>query len=346
MLRKTLFSAVMLGAALCVPLASVATGKLASAVVQTSSNSGMAGYDGVVEAVRQTVLASQVSGAIVAIDVEVGDRVRAGQVLLRIDARVADQNALASTAQVQAARSSLALARSELERQRQLHQKKYISQAALERAEAQFHATSAEVTAQLAQADAAHTQSGFFVLKAPYAGVIAEIPVVQGDMALPGRPLLTLYDPRTLRVTATLPQTAATLLSSTPTVKLELPGLPVQRRWPQSGKFQLLPTLDAATHTAQVRVELPAGLTNVTPGMFARVWLPQSAETGQRLFVPASAIVRHAELTAIYVIDRDGQPLLRQVRLGAAHDDVVEILAGVAAGERVALDPQAAARQR
>ena len=345
MRRKYLVGAAMLGAVLCAPLLAAAPAELASVVVQVSGDAEHAGYDGVVEALRQTAMAAQVAGAVVAVDVKAGDRVAANQVLLRIDARAANQSAAASQAQVQAARSSLALASSELERQRRLYQKQYISQAALERAEAQFRATSAEVAAQLAQANAAHTQSGFFVLKAPYAGVIADVPVVLGEMAMPGRPLLTMYDPAALRVTAAVPQTVVARLAPAPAVRLELPGLPEQRRWPLPGKVQLLPTVDAATHTAQIRVDLPPA-TDLAPGMFARVWLPLPANGAQRLFVPASAVVRRAELTGVYVIGQGGRPLLRQVRLGAARGDTVEILAGVAAGERVALDPQAAARSR
>jgi multidrug efflux pump subunit AcrA (membrane-fusion protein) len=112
-------------------------------------------------------------------------------------------------------------------------------------------------------------------------------------------------------------------------------------------QLQVLPTIDAATHSAEVRVDLPAGLKDVTPGMFARVWLQTngtSSSSGGRLYVPASAIVRRAELTALYVVDSNGRPELRQVRLGRAQDDRVEVLSGVTAGERVAVDPQAAAK--
>ncbi|MEY8876469.1 MAG: efflux RND transporter periplasmic adaptor subunit, partial [Leptothrix sp. (in: b-proteobacteria)] len=62
--------------------------------------------------------------------------------------------------------------------------------------------------------------------------------------------------------------------------------------------------------------------------------------------VPLSAVVRRAELTAVYVLDAQGQPLLRQVRLGHVDGSQVEVLAGLVAGERVATDPQAAARVR
>jgi RND family efflux transporter MFP subunit len=352
MWKECLLGAAILGAASCTLAASATPATpnthapLAVAVVQASGTSGQAGYDGVVEAVRQTVLAAQVSGAIVAVNVKAGDHVKAGQVLLRIDARAANQNAAASDAQVLAARSSLALASSELERQRRLYQKQYISRAALERAEAQFRATSADVAAQLAQAGAARTQSGFFVLKAPYDGVVAEVPAMPGDMAMPGRPLLTLYDPAVLRVTAALPQMVAARLPPEPAAKLELPELPPERRWPAPARVQLLPMVDAATHTAQIRVDLPAASGNLAPGMFARVWLPLPAGATPRLFVPAGAIVDRAELSAVYVIGQGGQPVLRQVRLGPRHGGMVEVLAGVSAGEQVALDPQAAARWR
>ena len=60
--------------------------------------------------------------------------------------------------------------------------------------------------------------------------------------------------------------------------------------------------------------------------------------------MPTKAVVRRAEMTGLYVIDPDGRPVLRQVRLGRTVNDTIEILTGVSAGERVALDPQVAAR--
>ncbi|HRI18384.1 MAG TPA: efflux RND transporter periplasmic adaptor subunit, partial [Burkholderiaceae bacterium] len=105
-------------------------------------------------------------------------------------------------------------------------------------------------------------------------------------------------------------------------------------------------TVDAATHTVQLRLTLPAGSEGVAPGMFARVWLPGMAGAGARLYVPAEAVVRRGEMTGLYVVDDQGRASLRQVRLGRADGATVEVLAGVAAGERVALDPQAAAKQR
>ncbi len=323
-----------------------AAGAPATVVATTAPGEG-GSVDGVVEAVRQTVIAAQVAGAVVGLEVRAGDTVRAGQVLVRLDARAAEQTSAASEAQVQAARATLAVATQEYERQRKLFDKSYISQAALERAEAQFKAAQAQASAQLSQAGAARTQSGFFLVRAPYSGVIAEVPVAIGDMALPGRPLLTLYDPAALRVSAAVPQSALAGLSAHSAVRVEIPGLPAQAQWPQPVRVQVLPTLDPETHTGLLRVDLPrAAGAGVRPGMFARAWLPQSAAGPGRLFIPAGAVLRRAELTAVYVVGADGRALLRQVRTGPVAGDKVEVLSGLAPGERIALDPQTALRTR
>jgi RND family efflux transporter MFP subunit len=322
---------------------------LTAVAAQPGGGRASTAFDGVVEAVRQTVVASQVAGAVVQLDVKVGDRVAAGQVLLRLDARAADQNATASDAQVLAARASLDLATKDFTRQQQLFQKNYISQAALERAESEFKATQAQVNAQLAQSGAARTQSGFYVVKAPFAGVVSEVPVQLGDMAMPGRPLLTLYDPVALRVTAGVPQTVAAQLVDGQLPQVELPGLPGAGQRITPAKLQVLPTVDAATHTVQLRASLPNGLAGVSPGMFARLWLPQAGARGLAsapVSVATAAIVRRAELTGLYVLDPAGKPVLRQVRLGRVDGGQVEVLSGLMPGERVVSDPQAAARVR
>ena len=314
---------------------------LASAPVTSSTMAKAAGYEGVVEAVRQTVVSAQVPGAVVSLPVRAGDRVKAGQILLRLDARAAEHQAGAADAQAQAARATQEEATKELARQKQLFERNFISQAALDRAEAQYRSAQAQAAAQLASAGAARTESGFYVVKAPYDGIVSEVAMVLGDMAMPGKPLLTLYDPAALRVTAAVPQTAAPKGGSEPLV--ELPGAARTRIAPLH--WQLLPAADPATHTVELRLELPAG-TAAAPGMFARVWLTGGSGDSPCLAVPLRAVVRRAELTGVYVISAGGRPLLRQVRLGATAGEQVEVLSGLAAGERVALDPQAAARVR
>lgn len=313
---------------------------LASMVVTSDNSSSANSYDGTVEAVHQTVLSAQVPGAVVSLLVKAGDRVKAGQVLLRLDARAAKLHAGAAAAQVQVARASLESATREFERQKLLHEKNYISQAALDRAEAQYKSARAEASALLAAAGAADAESDFYTVKAPYECIVADVLVVLGDLAMPGRPLLKVYDPSKLRITVAVPQTAAPASDARPLG--ELPGVLHDRIAPV--RWQLLPALDPATHTVQLRLDLPAG-TAAVPGMFARAWVPGGADI-RRIVVPAVAVVRRAELTGVYVIDARGRPLLRQVRVGLSSGGQIEVLSGLAAGERVALDPQAAARVR
>jgi len=314
-------------------------------VAVQSVQSGWLSSDAKVEAVRDTQLSAQVAGAIVALHVKAGDHVRAGQELLRIDARMASQGAAASQAQVGAAQAHLQVAGKEYERQKQLFAKRYISQAALDAAEAQWRAAQAQVQALQAQAGVAATQSGLHVIKAPYAGVVASVPVALGDMAMPGRPLLAIHDPAQLRVTAALTQEQAQRLRGP--VQVELPDLGAKRLDIAAAQVQVLPTADPLSHTVTVRVSLPADMAGALPGSFARLWWQGSApDAAQRVLVPVKAVVRRAEMTGVYVRGANGQPQLRQVRLGQAQGEMIEVLSGLGADDQVALEPQQAAKVR
>lgn len=297
--------------------------------------------EGVVEAVRQSVIAAQVAGRIVELRVKAGDRVSAGQVLARIDAEAARQQVVASQAQVEAARAQLALARAELARQQQLFAKQYISQAALEQAEAQFKATEAAVRGTLAQAGAASAQTGFYTLTAPYAGVVSAVQAEQGAMAMPGQPLLTVYDPRALRVAASVPQSRVAALLPNAEVQLRIGEREFTTR-----ALSVLPAADPVSHSQTVRLALPVGTSDLVPGQFARARFALRGDEEGRLLVPTSAVLRRSELTAVYVLDAQGQPRLRQVRLGPQQNGQVEVLAGLSAGERVLNDAQRATPPR
>jgi RND family efflux transporter MFP subunit len=320
--------------------------ELPTATVRASIENATWGADGVVEAVRQSSIASEVSGTVTALPVKAGDRVSAGQVLVRIDERAAAQQAAANEAQAAAAEAELQAAQKEFERARHLFEEHYISQAALDQAEAQFKAARAEARARLAQAGAATTQTSLHTLRAPYGGVLASVDVQVGDMATPGRALITMYDPAALRVVVTVPESVVQQLRRDAEVRIEVPGADRSVRQLTARSVTLLPAADPESHTMRVRLGLPsdAGQAAPVPGMFARAWLPASAQPTSHLMIPARAVIRRTELQAVYVVDQAGKPWLRQVRLGRAMGDQVEILAGLEPGERVALDPLAAAR--
>ena len=308
---------------------------------QVNPSTEMNSFEGRAEAERQTVIAAQVSGAIIELAVKAGDAVKAGQLLIRIDAHAATQSAAAGKAQATAAQASLDLARKELDRQKQLFNQDYLSQAALDRAEARFKVAEAEARAQMAQAGSVETQAGFYTIRAPYSGVIAELPASLGTMVMPGQALMTLYDPSAMRVTAMVPQSVVSHELSLSQVKLEIPGQ-VENQPITPTRFKLMPSVDAGSHTVEIRLGLPAKLTNVLPGMFARVWLPSKEQINQTIIIPIAALVRRAEMTGVYVLDGKNQPLLRQIRIGRLSGGKVEVLSGIGPDEHVLQDAESA----
>jgi RND family efflux transporter MFP subunit len=274
-----------------------------------------------VEAVRQATVAAQIPGRILDIRVDAGQRVKQGEVLMRIDAREAAGGDAA-------AQANLVQARASFERTRNLHAQKFVSQAALDQAEAAYKA--AQGSAGASGATYSHA-----TVTAPIAGVIAERLVQVGEMAAPGTPLVTVFDPKGLRVIASIPQSRLAAVKRAGEAWVEFPevNLTVPAR-----RIEVLPSVDAKSHTATARLYLPDNIEGIVPGMAARAYFA----TGQakKLTVPLAAVVRRGEITAVYIVDETGAGRLRQVRLGElAANGELEVLAGVNSGERVSLDP-------
>lgn len=290
--------------------------------------------EAVVEAVRQSTVAAQIAGRIVELRFDVGDYVKKGEVIVRIDERAAAQALAASEAQVRQAEAALRNARAEYERARQLVAQKFLSQAALERAETEYKAAQERVSALIAGAGQAATERGFATVVAPYSGIVSARHVELGEMASPGKPLMTGFDPGTLRVTATVPQAQIAAIQAGAKARIELPSV---GRWIGASGLTVIPSADPRTHTTQVRIGLPSEVRGIYPGIYARAHFV----TGRKpaLLVPRAAVIRRSELTAVFVVqERTAQ--LRQIRLGTAGDEkAVEVLAGLKPGERVALEP-------
>lgn len=311
--------------------------QVATVRVDARPVSGALSAEATVEAVRQATLAAQVPGRVLDVRVDAGDAVREGQLLLRIDAAEAAQAFAAAEAGVVQAQANRSRAQADFERARSLFERKFISAAALDQARTTYDAAAAQLRAAEAGREQAGTVQGYTRITAPLSGLVAARHVEPGEMAQPGRELVTVYDPASLRAVADVSQQRIAALGAGPLkARVELPD---SGRWFDAARVTVLPAADARTHTVRVRIELPGGVAGVVPGSFARVHFA-TAERG-RLVVPAGAILRRGELTAVYVADEAGNFSLRQLRLGEtlADEDGVEVLAGLRSGETVALDP-------
>lgn len=305
-----------------------------SVVVQYRELAQTESVDGVIEAVRQSTVSAQISGRVTEIHFDVGDTVKKGQLILRIDEREAAQAVAGSQAQVMQAQASLQNAEATYQRSRQLFAQKFISQAALDKAQADYQLALAQAAASRAGAGQSALTQGYTSVIAPYSGVVSAKLVEVGEMVVPGKPLMTGFDPTQLRATVNLPQQIVPSIGAHPEVQVEIPALK-RRITPATVAVQ--PVADARTHSTQVRVTLPPNEAGIYPGMFVRVHFVQGKS--RKLTVPASAVLRRSEVIAVYVLDEQGGLHLRQVRLGEmAGQDEIEILAGLNPGDRVALD--------
>jgi multidrug efflux pump subunit AcrA (membrane-fusion protein) len=138
----------------------------------------------------------------------------------------------------------------------------------------------------------------FSMIQSPLTGVVAERLTELGDMATPGKPLLAIYDPKGMRVVASIPQYKLAELRGNVRAKVEFPDT---GQWVDATEVELLPVSDARPHVVRARVQLPDNLPGVVPAMFARAHF--IVGQARRKVIPQRAIVRRGELTAACALD-------------------------------------------
>jgi len=320
---------------LMVAASSQAADPLSTAPVERREVAHTYAADGVVEATKQSTVSAQISGRITEINFDIGDLVRKGQVLVRIDDTAASQGLNESRAVLAQAEAAYGNAKANFERTQRLFEQKFVSRAALDRAEADYRSAKSQFEARRASVAIAANNLDHATVIAPYGGVVLARHVELGEVATPGKPLMTGFDPGELRVVVNVPQSQVRQVRALAEAKVELPAL---RRWVEPVTVTVQPGADPRTHTTKVRLDLPPDQRDVYPGMFARAHFVVGKAT--KTLVPATSVLRRSELTAVYVVDDKGKPRLRQVRIGEpVGENSIEVLAGLAPGENVALDP-------
>lgn len=294
--------------------------------------------DGVIQPVKQSTVSAQASGRIATLLVKAGDKVRAGQVLATIDDRETQTGVQRSSAQVAQAQADLRNAQANFNRTRDLQAKGFVSAAALDTADAQLKSALAGRDAAGAGAQQSALAQGFTRVTAPFDGWVLQTQAEAGDLAVPGKPLLTLYAPLPIRAVVQVPVSRAGVARAAGAVEVQLPSTEGSARWIKPVSVSSVPTADAVSQTTEWRLELPADAAKtLLPGQQVRVRF--TGGQASQMVVPTSAVLRRGELTAVYVVSGKGFAL-KAVRLGADHGaEGLEVVAGLSAGDRVALDP-------
>jgi RND family efflux transporter MFP subunit len=292
-------------------------------------------WDGTVEAVNQATVSAQTSGRVAEIFYDVDDLVPAGAPIMRFTDT--EQKAALDSARgaVVEAEARAAEAESEFTRIAAMFENGTVARARFEQAQANRNAAVARLTAARSSVTNAEQQLEYTVVRAPYAGIVSRRHVEVGELVRPGAPLMSGLSLEHLRVVVDVPQSMIAPIRDIGKANVYAgDGQPIAAE-----SLTFFPVADPATNTFRVRATLPAASATLYPGTFVKIGFIVGQT--ERLLLPASAIVRRSELTAAYVVGED-VVMLRQIRVGRRYGDKVEVLAGLAAGEVVALDPVAA----
>jgi len=291
--------------------------------------------DGVIEAVQQSTVSAQTSGTVVELPFDVDDVVDAGELIVRLD----DSEQRARFNQAEAARveaaSSVDDAQRQFDRIESLLERGVATQAEFDNARNALAAARARLTRAEAAATEAQEQLEYTLITAPYSGIVTERHVELGEAVSAGAPLLSGFSLEELRVVVSIPQQYAELARRERRAEVSLDD----GRVLSTGQMTFFPYADPSTHSFRLRMDLEEPDGSLFPGMLVRVNVP--AAEREALLIPESSLLRRGELRAVYVLDDQDRPRLRQVRIGSRSGGQLEVLAGLDDGERIALDPWA-----
>lgn len=300
-----------------------------------------------VEAVAQSTISAQTSGRIIELPFDVNDLVPQGAVVVRFTdteqkARLAQAEAALSEAQVRFTEQD-----KELKRVQQIHQQGLVAKAALDLAQANFNAAKARQQQASAAVSAAREQLEQTVVRAPYSGILQQRLVELGELATPGKPLLTGLSLEHLRLSAQLPQQQLLAARQSSTAELQLSdGSALSLGAPD---LTIAPQGNAQSHSFLLRLKLPVADYSAQQ-LYPGSWTKLKLQTGSlpQLVIPASALLWRGEVAMVY-LQQPTQPSLQPVRVQKLRDhqqnEHYQVLSGLSAGQQIALDAKAMLQQ-
>ena len=290
--------------------------------VKFSSRQIEENYSGTVCGRYETNLSFQVGGKIISRNVQVGERVSAGQLLLKIDPKdIAEQNKNADS-QVQAAQAQLNLAKSNFERFSELFKQNAIAEATLENYKTQYEAAQANYNSALAQVEQTKNALSYTDLRANASGVISSINAEVGQVVAAGQTVLTLIQTDELEVAANIPENKIS---------------EVQIGQPCSIKFwannqtaegrvrEISPAADSASRTFPIKISLQNfSADKVQLGMTATVEIYSQSPNAQEIILPIGAIYQTGEQKQVWLV-KDNKVELKNISATEFENNSVKV---------------------
>lgn len=296
--------------------------------------------DGVVEAINQSTVSAQTGGQIEAIFFDVDDYVEQGTLIVRLKDTEQRSRLTQAEAELKNTAAQLQEARKEYSRIKGVFDKKLVSSAAMDKADAALKSARARHEAADAALQQAREQLDYTLVRAPYSGIVIQRHLEVGEIAAPGQKLMSGISLDQLRVNVDVPQSLIQAIRENNKASVQQPG----NGYIEAEKLTIFPFAHHGSNTFKVRLDLPHGIKGLFPGMFVKTAF--TIGTRKALLIPSRAVVYRSEVTGVYVRSADGALSLRHIRVGQkANDGMIIILAGLEADEQVALNPIAAGKQ-
>jgi len=286
--------------------------------VELSTVTSVLQLTGSVEPVRIARLASPVEGPIQTLWAREGDSIKAGKVLVDIGRKSA------ASAQLAAAREYMQKQEQELKRIKKLVNDGAIAESELDAAHSQYE----NARAQYARAGEV---SGDFKIRAPWSGIVAKVLAAEGDFVAPRSPLIEIYDPSTLVVKSSVPESRATKLHQHAPVKIRFDALAGHVY--DGSVSRIFPQLDPKTRTRAFEVTIHDSV-ELIPGMFSRLEV-QMAKADSALVIPENAIVTTPKGESIVFVIENKATKARSVTIGIRNKKRVQIKQGLQVGEMI-----------
>lgn len=283
---------------------------------------------------REATIRSELTGPVVQTLIEQGQHVAEGQLLLRLDdTAIRDQVSSARSA-VTTAQANLTVAQREQERNDALLKAGAIAERAVEQSRAQVTASQAQLSSAQAQLATAEKQLANTRITAPFTGIVSARSVSVGDVVSPGTALVTVVDPSTMRLEASVPAEALTSVRLGAPVDFVVTGYP--NRHFTGRVTRINPIADPSTRQVRILASLPNSGGTLVGGLFAdgRV----SSETHRAAVIPQSAVDERGLRPSVMRV-RNGRTEKAEVSLGLrdAATETVEITQGLTPGDTVLL---------
>jgi len=295
-------------------------------------------FNATLEAVNQSTVSAQTSGRVIEINFDVDDYVKKDSILLRIGDKEQRSRLSSAESSMKEAQANAEQAEKEYLRVKNIYEKKLVAKSELDKALSANKSAAARLKASRAKVDEAREQWEHTIVRAPYSGIVVKRFVQMGESANVGQELMTGISLDHLRAIVDLPQGVAAKVRNKAVMFVLIPGR--GRVDIDSKGITVFPFAEELTHSFRTRLELPAGLPDLYPGMMIKVGV--EVEKSEAILVPVSAVVLRSEVVAVYIEDTSGQVLFRQVRIGGRVGDQIKILAGLQPGEKLLLDPSKA----